>query len=93
MQVIDLFSGIGGFSLAAHWVGWETIQFCEADTRCQKVLAKNFKGVPIHNDIKTLNGKEIKTDKSRPTIVVGGFPCQPYSSRGRRMGSEDPRHL
>jgi DNA (cytosine-5)-methyltransferase 1 len=93
MQVIDLFSGIGGFSLAAHWVGWETIQFCEADKRCQRVLEKNFKSVPIHSDIKTLYGENIKADKSRPVIVVGGFPCQPYSSRGRRLGKNDDRHL
>lgn len=54
MRVLDLFSGIGGFSLAAHWLGWETVAFCEVDPFCQKVLAKNFPGVPIFDDIKTV---------------------------------------
>lgn len=54
---IDLFSGIGGFALAARWVGIKTIQFVENDPFCQKVLQKNFKGVPIHGDIKTFSIK------------------------------------
>jgi DNA (cytosine-5)-methyltransferase 1 len=93
MQVIDLFSGIGGFSLAAHWMGWETVQFCELDKKCQKVLKKNFPDVPIHDDIKTLKGEQIKTNPERPVIIVGGFPCQSYSIAGKRRGSEDSRHL
>jgi predicted DNA-binding protein YlxM (UPF0122 family) len=52
---IDLFSGIGGFALSAKWAGFETIQFVEKDLFCQKVLAKNFPDIPIHNDIKTFN--------------------------------------
>lgn len=53
MRHLDLFSGIGGFALAARWCGWETVQFVEFDKYCQKVLNKNFPGVPIHGDIKT----------------------------------------
>lgn len=75
MQIIDLFSGIGGFSLAGSWMGWKTIQFCEIDKYCQAVLSKNFPGVPIHSDIKTLRGNNIKLNKNEPTILVGGFPC------------------
>jgi DNA (cytosine-5)-methyltransferase 1 len=95
MQIIDLFSGIGGFSLAGRWAGWETIQFCEIDKFCQKVLSYHFPGVPIHDDIKTLNYEQVKEriDPSRPTILTGGFPCQPYSSAGKRLGKEDDRHL
>ena len=95
MQVIDLFSGIGGFSLAAKWAGWETIQFCEIDKFCQKILAYHFPNVPIHDNVKTLNYEEIKKriNPSKPTIVVGGFPCQPYSLAGKRLGKEDDRHL
>lgn len=52
MKVLDLFAGIGGFSLAAHWMGWETAAFVEWDAFCQKVLAKNFPNVPIYGDIK-----------------------------------------
>lgn len=95
MQVIDLFSGIGGFSLAAHWVGWHTVQFCEIDTFCQKILAQNFHGVPIHGDIKTLDYETIVKgwNPNKPTIIVGGYPCQPFSTAGKRKGSKDERHL
>ena len=54
MRVLDLFSGIGGFSLGLKWAGMETVQFCEIDPWCRQVLAKNFPGVPIHDDIRTL---------------------------------------
>ncbi len=77
MQIIDLFSGIGGFSLAGRWVGWETVQFCEWDNYCQKVLKKNFPNTPIHGDIKTLNYETIKKSGWNPladTVVCGGFP-------------------
>ena len=78
MQIIDLFSGIGGFSLAGRWMGWETVQFCEIDPFCQKVLRHHFPGVPISNDVKTLTYDEIKKNgkwnPSAATIVVGGFP-------------------
>ena len=53
MQIIDLFSGIGGFSLAGRWAGWNTIQFVEIDKYCQMVLKKHWPNVPIHSDIKT----------------------------------------
>ena len=77
MQMIDLFSGIGGFSLAGHWIGWETVQFVEIDAFCQKVLAKNFPGVPIHSDIKTFGIEQLKKSHWNPSadsIVCGGFP-------------------
>jgi DNA (cytosine-5)-methyltransferase 1 len=75
MQVIDLFSGIGGFSLAASWMGWRTVQFCEIDKYCQLLLKQNFPGVPIHHDIKTLRGNNIEINSDEPSILVGGFPC------------------
>ncbi len=90
MRVLDLFSGIGGFSLAAHWVGFETAAFCEQDKFCQKVLAKNFPGIPIFDDIKTLKGDQFNGSID---IVCGGFPCQPYSQAGKRRSSKDDRHL
>jgi DNA (cytosine-5)-methyltransferase 1 len=93
MQIIDLFSGIGGFSLAGRWMGWETIQFCEIDKYCQGILNQHFPNVPIHNNIKTLTGEQIKTKPNEPIILVGGFPCQPYSVAGKRKGNEDDRHL
>jgi len=65
---IDLFSGVGGFSLAARWAGLKTIQFVELDKFCCKVLNKNFPGVPIHNDIKTFRYNETST---QPFLLTG----------------------
>ena len=87
MKVLDLFSGIGGFSLGLERAGMKTIQFVENEPYCQKVLAKNFPGVPIHGDIKTFHyDKPVE-------IISGGFPCQPYSHAGEQRGKEDDRHL
>jgi DNA (cytosine-5)-methyltransferase 1 len=90
MRHLDLFSGIGGFALAARWMDWQTVQFVEIDSFCQKVLNKNFPNVPIHGDIKTFDGS---TFRGAVDILTGGFPCQPYSSAGQRKGTEDDRHL
>lgn len=90
IKLLDLFSGIGGFSLAARWAGgFETVGFCEIDAYCQKVLNKNFPGVPIHDDIKTLKGNEF----GPIDIITGGFPCQPFSYAGKRKGKADDRDL
>ena len=81
MRLLDLFSGIGGFSLAASWV-WgdelDIVGFCEIDTYCHKVLNKNFPGVPIYKDITTLDGNQFKNID----IITGGFPCQDISIAG-----------
>jgi len=90
MKVIDLFSGIGGFSLGLESTGgFETVQFVENNEWCQKVLAKNFPNVPITGDIKNYEPKR----SERIGLVCGGFPCQPYSVAGKRKGTEDDRHL
>jgi len=69
---LDLFSGIGGFALAARMVGGiETAAFCEIDPWARQVLAKNFPSVPIHDDIKTLNPKDYGTID----LITGGYPC------------------
>jgi len=86
---LDLFSGIGGFALAARWAGLETLQFVEIDSFAQKVLKKNFPGVPIHDDIKTFDATQL----CQPFLLTGGYPCQPFSQAGKRRGKEDDRHL
>jgi len=83
--MLDLFSGIGGFSLAAEWV-WgdelEIVGFCEIEKYCQKVLQKNFTGVPIHEDITELDGNDFKDID----LITGGFPCQDISIAGKGEG-------
>ena len=90
MRVLDLFSGIGGFSLGLHEAGMETVGFCEMDPFCQKVLKKHWPNVPIHADIKELDGHEYR---GAAQLVCGGFPCQPYSVAGQQRGAEDDRAL
>jgi len=91
MRLLDLFSGIGGFSYAAETLigGYETVAFCEMDEFCQKVLKKHWPQVPIFDDVRTIDATRL----GRIDIVTGGYPCQPFSQAGRRQGEEDERHL
>ena len=86
----SLFSGIGGFDLAAHWMGWDNKFHCEWNPFGQKVLKHHFPNSISYNDI-------TKTDftihEGTIDILTGGFPCQPYSSAGERLGKADERHL
>ena len=84
---LDLFSGIGGFALAARWAGFETIGFCEIDKYAQKVLKKNFPGVPIYEDVTKLNGDQFKDIY----LLTGGFPCQDISIAGKGAGLDGER--
>jgi len=86
---LDLFSGIGGFALAAQWAGFKTVAFCEIEDFPVKVLNKNFPGVPVHRDIRELDGSEY----AGVELITGGYPCQPFSVAGKRKGQEDDRHL
>ena len=90
MKVLDLFSGIGGFSLGLERAGMQTVAFCENDPFCQKVLQKNWPNIPIHNDIRELDGNEFR---GKVDLICGGFPCQPFSVAGKRKGTEDNRDL
>lgn len=90
MKHASLFSGIGGFDLAAQWMGWENVFQVEIDDFCQKVLAKNFPNVTRYGDIKQFDGTKYT---GAIDILTGGFPCQPYSTAGQRKGKEDSRHL
>ena len=86
----SLFSGIGGFDLAAEWMGWENLFHCEWDPFCQKILKYYWPNAKSYGDI-------TKTDftiwRGRIDVLTGGFPCQPYSQAGKRLGKEDARHL
>lgn len=86
----SLFSGIGGFDLAAQWNGWNNVFQCEKDEWCRKVLAKNFPTTKRFEDIKEFNAKEYN---GTIDIISGGFPCQPFSVAGQRKGKEDDRYL
>ena len=95
LKHLDLFSGIGGFSLGLETAGLvETVAFCDFDEYCQQVLKKNFPGVPVYNDVKELNHERLKADGiNRIDIITGGYPCQPFSVAGRKKGEQDPRHV
>ncbi len=89
LKVTSLFSGIGGIDLGLEATGYfKTTLFSEIDPFCQKILKKHWPNVPIIPNVKDINGKEIETD-----VLVGGFPCQPFSVAGKRKGKEDERHL
>ena len=86
LKLLDLFSGIGGFSYAAEKIvgGYKTTQFVEIDPYCQSVLRKNFPNTPIHDDIKTFSAKPGQFD-----VLTIGFPCQDLSVAGRQRGIND----
>jgi len=91
MRLLDLFSGIGGFSYAAEKLvgGYETVAFCEQDEFCQQVLRKHWKDVPIYDDVRTIDATRLGTID----IVAGGFPCQAVSQAGLQKATEDDRWL
>jgi DNA (cytosine-5)-methyltransferase 1 len=90
MTHLGLFEGIGGFSLAAKWMGWETLAWCEWNEFGQKVLRYHFREAEGFGDITKIDFTKYA---NRIDILTGGFPCQPYSMAGKRLGKEDDRHL
>jgi len=86
----SLFSGIGGFELAAQWMGWQNIFHCEWNPFGQQVLEHHFPESKSHNDVTKFCATAYA---GRIDILTGGFPCQPYSLAGKRKGKDDERHL
>ena len=86
----SLFSGIGGFDLAAEWAGWDNIFHCEWNPFGQKVLKHHFPKSITYEDI---TKTDFSIHRGNIDIISGGFPCQPYSTAGKRLGKEDDRHL
>jgi DNA (cytosine-5)-methyltransferase 1 len=85
--VLDLFSGIGGFSLGLERAGgFETVAFCEVDAKARLVLAKHWPNVPIFEDIRTLTGEQLREQGIMPDVICGGFPCQDISGAGKGAG-------
>lgn len=90
MKQLELFAGIGGFGLSGECAGIETVAQVEWNPFCQKVLQKNFPNAQRFGDITKFDGKPFR---GTIDIISGGFPCQPYSTAGKRLGKEDERHL
>jgi len=91
LRVLDLFSGIGGFSLGLERTGgFETAAFCEYEPFPRAVLAKHWPDVPCFPDVRKLKGSDIAGPID---VICGGYPCQPFSTAGQRRGKEDDRHL
>ena len=99
LRTLDLFSGIGGFSLGLDSTGYfETVAFCEIEEFPCKVLNKHWPNVPIYNDVRELSYEKLQADGLISggrgiDVICGGYPCQPFSVAGRQKGEEDPRHL
>jgi len=90
VKVLDLFSGIGGFSLGLERAGMETVAFCEIEEYPRKVLAKHWPDIPIYDDVRTLTKERLEADGIRSIdVICGGFPCQDISAAGKQAGISD----
>ena len=92
---LSLFSGIGGLDLAAEWAGFRTVGQVEKDDYANKILGKHWPNVPRWEDIKDVTIHTVREAgiEHAPTVLSGGFPCQPFSCAGQRRGAEDDRYL
>jgi len=86
----SLFSGIGGFDLAAEWMGWDNVFHCEINPFGQKILKYYWPDAITYSDI---TKTDFSIHRGKIDVLTGGFPCQPYSLAGKRKGTEDERHL
>ena len=95
LKVLDLFSGLGGFSLGLERTGhFKTVAFCDNNKYSKLILDKHWKGIKIYDDIREITKEKFTTDGiETPDIITGGFPCQPFSVAGKQKGTSDDRHL
>ncbi len=91
MNVLDLFSGIGGFSLGLERAGMRTVAFCEIEPYARAVLRKHWPEVPIYEDIRDLTGDQLRADGISVDVICGGFPCQDISLAGKGAGLDGER--
>jgi DNA (cytosine-5)-methyltransferase 1 len=91
VKVLDLFSGIGGFSLGLERAGMQTVAFCEIDPFCRRVLKKHWPHVPCYEDVRTLTAEQLRADGVVPDVICGGFPCQDISFAGPGAGLDGDR--
>lgn len=90
MRELSLFSGCGGGLLGSLILGWRTVAAVEIDPWCRRVLAARFPDLPVCRDVRTFDGTAWR---GKVDIVTGGFPCQPFSQAGKRLGEDDPRNM
>lgn len=86
MRCLDLFSGIGGFSLGLEAAGYETAAFCEVEPYARKILKKHWPEIPIYEDIRKLTADRLAADGIGIDVICGGFPCQDISTSGHQKG-------
>lgn len=91
MRVLDLFSGIGGFSLGLERAGFKTVAFCEIEPFCRQVLKKHWPEVPIYEDVRELTAARLESDGITVNAISAGFPCQDVSSAGKQVGLDGAR--
>jgi DNA (cytosine-5)-methyltransferase 1 len=91
-NVLDLFSGIGGFSLGLERTGgFRTVAFCEIDRYCRQVIAKHWPDIPCYEDVQELTKERLQEDGISVDVICGGFPCQDISTAGKRAGIKGTR--
>jgi DNA (cytosine-5)-methyltransferase 1 len=91
VRLLDLFSGIGGFSLGLGRAGFKTVAFCEIEPFCRDVLRKNWPDVPIYEDVRNLTAERLRADGIEVDAICGGFPCQDISLAGKGAGLSGQR--
>jgi DNA (cytosine-5)-methyltransferase 1 len=91
VNVLDLFSGIGGFSLGLERAGMRTVAFCEIDPFARRVLAEHWPNVPCYDDVRALTAAQLRADGISVDVICGGFPCQDISAAGKRTGLSGAR--